>query len=101
MLATEDQSFLDLFLNSTLRDKILYVKQDRIDYKKEENNDKLLIEIYAQEQKDPVKRSLDYLCVLEAVSRCDALLANVVCGVVTYSLGKTKGFEFADVGMIR
>ena len=101
LLATEDQSFLDLFLNSTLRDKILYVKQDRIDYKKEENNDKLLIEIYAQEQKDPVKRSLDYLCVLEAVSRCDALLANVVCGVVTYSLGKTKGFEFADVGMIR
>jgi hypothetical protein len=101
LLATEDQSFLDLFLNSTLRDKIIYVKQDRIDYKKEENNDKLLMEIYAQEQKDPVKRSLDYLCVLEAVSRCDALLANVVCGVVTYSLGKTKGFEFADVGTIR
>lgn len=100
-LATEDQAYLDLFLGSELKDKILYVKQDRVDYTKEENKDKILIEIYDKEKKDPYKRTLDYLCVLEAVIRCDALLANVTCGVVTYSLGKKQDFEFVDVQKIR
>ena len=65
-----------------------------------ENKDKLLIEIYDKEKKDPHKRTLDYLCVLEAVPRCDALLANVTCGVVTYSLGKKQDFAFVDVQKI-
>ena len=100
-LATEDQAYLDLFRNSELNDRLLYVDQERVDYCREENRDKLLIEIYAQEKKDPYKRTLDYICVLEAVTRCDALLANVPCGVVTYSLGRNPGFEFADVSKIR
>ena len=100
-LATEDESYLKLFRESELRDKLLYVDQERIDYTREENNNKLLIEIYAQEKKDPVKRTLDYICVLEAVPRCDALLANVTCGVVTYSLGRKQDFEFVDVRKIR
>ena len=99
-LATEDQSYLDLFQNSELKDRLLYVEQDRIDYTKEENHNKLLIEIYGREKKDPYKRTLDYICVLEAVTRCDALLANVTCGVVTYALGRNPGYEFVDVRKI-
>lgn len=100
LLATEDQSYLDLFQNSELKDRLLYVEQDRIDYTKEENHNKLLIEIYGREKKDPYKRTLDYICVLEAVTRCDALLANVTCGVVTYALGRNPGYEFVDVRKI-
>ena len=100
-LATEDQSYLELFRKSELKDRLLYVDQERVDYSLEENNNRLLIEIYAREKKDPIKRTLDYLCVLEAVPRCDALLANVACGVVTYSLGRKQDFEFVDVRKIR
>lgn len=100
-LATEDVSYLELFRKSELKDRLLYVDQERIDYSLEENNNRLLIEIYAQEKKDPVQRTLDYICVLEAVPRCDALLANVACGVVTYSLGRKQDFEFVDVSRIR
>lgn len=100
-LATEDQSYLRLFQNSELKDRLLYVDQERVDYSREENTNKLLIEIYAQEKKDPIKRTLDYICVLEAVPRCDALLANVSCGVVTYSLGRKQDYEFVDVRKIR
>ena len=99
-LATEDQSYLELFRNSELKDRLLYVDQERVDYTREENKDKLLIEIYGREKKDPYKRTLDYICVLEAVIRCDALLANVTCGVVTYALGRHPGFEFVDVKKI-
>ena len=99
-LATEDQSYLELFRNSELKDRLLYVDQERVDYTREENKDKLLIEIYGREKKDPYKRTLDYICVLEAVIRCDALLANVTCGVVTYALGRHSGFEFVDVKKI-
>ena len=96
-LATEDQSYLELFKNSELSDRLLYVEQDRIDYSLEENHNRLLIEIFGREKKDPYKRTLDYICVLEAVTRCDALLANVTCGVVTYALGRNPGFEFVDI----
>ena len=99
-LATEDKANLDLFMNSELKDRLIYVDQDRVDYTLEENHNKLLIEIYGQEKKDPYKRALDYICVLEAASGCDALLANVACGVVTYSLGRNKGYEFVDVRKI-
>ena len=100
-LATEDQAYLDLFLRSELKDRLLYVRQDRVDYTREENHNKLLIDIYGQEKKDPYKRTLDYICVLEAVAGCDALLANVSCGVVTYALGRNQTYEFVDVKKIR
>lgn len=99
-LATEDQAYLELFQKSELKDRLLYVNQDRVDYSREENHNKLLIEIYGREKKDPYKRTLDYICVLEAVTRCDALLANVTCGVVTYALGRNPDYEFVDVKKI-
>ena len=49
---------------------------------------------------DPFKRTLDYIVTLEGLTRCDALLANVTCGAVTYALGRESGYEFVDVRKI-
>ena len=99
-LATEDRAILELFLSSELRNKLIYVSQDRIDYNKEENHDMLLIEIFGREKSNPFTRTLDYIAVLEGLYRCDALLANVTCGAVTYALGRGKDYEFVDVEAI-
>ena len=100
-LATEDKKHFDLFNNSELKDKLIYVNQERIDYQKQENNEKLLLEIFAQDNSDPYPRTIRYLAVLEGLIRCDALMANVTCGAVTYSLGRKDDFEFVDVAKIR
>ena len=39
--------------------------------------------------------------MLEGLTRCQALLANVTCGAVTYALGRGTDYEFADVGKIQ
>ena len=100
-LCTEDQAYLDLFRKSELADKLIYVDQTRIDYQQEENQEKLLIEIFGREQSNPYTRTLDYIAVLEGLTRCQALLANVTCGAVTYALGRGTNYEFADVGKIQ
>ena len=97
-LATEDAHILELFTQSELKDRLLYVDQKRMDYTKEENQDKLLMDVYQEDEgSDPYHRTLDYIAVLEGVSRCDALLANLTCGAVTYALCRKDSFEFVDV----
>ncbi len=100
-LCTEDESNLKLFLDSELADKLIYVDQKRVDYQLEENNEKLLIEIFGQERSNPYTRTLDYIAVLEGLTKCQALLANVTCGAVTYALGRGTDYEFVDVGKIQ
>lgn len=99
-LATEDKAIFELFLGSELKEKILYVPQERIDYDKEENKDLLLLEIFGRNSSDPYTRTLQYIAVLEGLVRCDALLANVTCGAVTYALGRKQDYEFTDVEAI-
>ena len=100
-LCTEDQSYLDLFLASELADKLIFVDQERVDYEQEENQGQLLVEIYDRERSDPYTRTLDYIAVLEGLTRCQAVLANVACGAVTYAMGRGTDYEFADVGKIQ
>ena len=100
-LCTEDKSYLDLFRASELADRLIYVDQNRIDYQQDENQEKLLIEIFGRERSNPYTRTLDYIAVLEGLTRCQALLANVTCGAVTYALGRGTDYEFADVGRIQ
>lgn len=100
-LCTEDASYLELYLASELEDKLIYVDQDRIDYRREENDEKLLLEIFARDRSDPYARTLDYIAVLEGLTRCKALLANVSCGAVTYALNRGTDYEFVDVGQIQ
>ena len=100
-LCTEDKSYLDLFLRSELADRLLYVDQDRVDYNLDENQERLLIEIYDRESSEPIARTLDYIAVLEGLTRCQALIANVTCGAVTYALGRGTAYEFTDVGRIQ
>lgn len=37
---------------------------------------------------------------LEGLTRCDALLANVTCGAITYATGRKRDYEFVDVKKI-
>ncbi len=84
-------------IRSIRPDFIPVVDQERIDYQKEENKDKLLIEIFGQEKSNPYLRTLNYIAVLEGLTKCQALLANVTCGAVTYALGRGTDYEFVDV----
>ena len=100
-LATEEESVLDLFLNSALKDKLIYTMQDRLDYRKEEYNNKLLIEVFGENPADdPYRRTLNYIVTLEGLTRCNALVANVTCGAVTYALARESDYEFVDVTKI-
>ncbi len=99
-LATEDANIFKQFMESDLADKLFYVDQQRVDYTLEKNYDKLLMNIYEQEGDDPYMRTLTYLADLEGVVRCNALVANVSCGAVTYSLGWEPDYEFVDVPKI-
>ena len=96
-LATEDLSVLKMYEESELKDKLIYLEQDRVDYQAEENNGKVLIEIFAVERKDPYLRTLNYISVLEALKRCNALCANTRCGALNYVLGFEPEYEFVDV----
>ena len=100
-LCTEDQANMEIFQNSELRDKLIFVNQERFDYRKEENDNKLLLEIFGRDQSDPYARTINYIAVLEGLGKCQALLANVSCGAVTYALGKGTDYEFVDVGKIQ
>lgn len=100
-LATEEQSIFELFTNSALKDKLIYTRQKRLDYRKEEYQNKLLLEVYGEDQSDdPYKRTMDYIVTLEGLTRCDALLANVTCGAITYATGRKSDYEFVDVKKI-
>lgn len=100
-LCTEDQTYLNLFLASELSDKLIYVDQERVDYTQEDNQEKLLLEIYGRERSNPYTRTLNYIAVLEGLTKCQALLANVACGAVTYAKGRGTAYEFEDVGKIQ
>ena len=100
-LATEEESIFELFAASELKDRLIYTNQYRVDYRKEENQDMLLQDVFENDpEDDPFKRTLDYIVTLEGLTRCDALLANVTCGAVTYALGRESGYEFVDVRKI-
>jgi hypothetical protein len=88
-------------IHGQLADKIVYVSQERVDYQREENSERLLLEIYARDHSDACARTLDYIAVLEGLTRCQALLANVSCGAVTYALNRGTNYEFVDVGQIQ
>jgi len=100
-LCTEDQASLEMFQNSELQDRLFYVDQKRVDYRKEENRDRMLCDIYKKDPSGSRARSLDYIAVLEGLTRCRALLANVTCGAVSYALGRGTDYEFVDVPKTR
>ena len=96
-LATEDQSIFDTFAGSDLANRMFFVPQPRIDYSDSANNDKLLVDIYAQEKRDGYQDTLRYLGILDILAkRCDALIATVDCGAYHYAIALNDGrYEFA------
>ena len=97
-LATEDAEIFRLFMESDIRDEILYVPQERIDYSREENTDKMLSDIYAQKERDGYVETLKYIGILTLLSERDALVSTVNCGAFKFAVGlNDHRYEFANV----
>ncbi len=95
-LATEDVRVFDVFMQSALKDKIFFVPQNRIDYNDARYNDKYLVDIYAQQERDSKYETLKYITILDMLSKCNALVATVSCGAYRFAeaLNDHK-YEFA------
>ncbi len=97
-LATEDAVVFDLFMNSGIKDRILYVPQERIDYSKTDGTE-YLADLYKEmEERDGYQENLRYLGILNILSKCDALIATTLCGAVKIASGLNGGsYEYMDV----
>lgn len=94
-LATEDRRVLDCFLASDIAGRLCYVEQPRYDLSHADDRDKLLIDVYreqeAQGQRDGLDRSMRYLSALYILSKADALIASTQCGASIFALGFKEG----------
>lgn len=90
-LATEDQLVYDAFMESTLRDSVISVDQDRIDYKDERNHNLLLAEIKIRDHKDGYYDNLRYLGILYILSKCTSLISTCYCGASWCAIGLNNG----------
>jgi hypothetical protein len=97
-VATEDKNVFHE-LKENLGTKMLYIEQERVEY---ENGSKLsvLTEIYQQNHIDTYELGKKYLSVLYALSICDGLLSNIVCGATfiarSWNNGNYKLDEVVD-----
>ncbi len=97
-LATEDADVFDLYMNSEIADKVLYVDQRRVSYK-EHDDTQLLADIYKEDEKrDGYTETLKYLGIINILSKCDALLSTTLCGAARIAVGLNDGeYEYIDV----
>lgn len=97
-LATEDQVVFDLYMKSPVKDKVLYVPQERITYS-EHDQTAYLADIYKeQEGRDGYSESLRYLGIINILSRCDALISTTMCGAAKIAWGLNQGrYTYIDV----
>ena len=79
-LATEDAVVFRTFMESELKDKLLYVPQDRIDYQGQGFKTESLSKIYAEKERDGYQETLKYISILKILSECDALISSIDCG---------------------
>ena len=98
-LATEDADVFDLFMSSPIRERILYVPQERVHYKKAEGKI-FLADYYAEmEDRDGYFANLRYLGILNILSKCQALISTVPCGAVRIAMGLNAGkYEYVSMG---
>ena len=99
-LATEDANVFRIFTESPLKDRIVYVDQDRVDYNANENNDKFLIDIYENQKKDKYMTNLRYLSIITILSKCTSLIASTDCGAFITAVGlNDHKYEYVEVFM--
>lgn len=95
-LATEDEEVFRLFMDSELKERILYVDQERVDYSNPENKDLFLSEIKERDNVDGYEDGLRYLGILYILSKCDSLISSATCGASNIVQGLKQG-EFEHV----
>ncbi len=92
-LATEDQTILEKFQQTELREHLLYQEQKRYNYQKSENQYCLLGNIKNRENEDGYLEGLKYFSVLYILSKCQSFITNVKCGAFWVVKGLTPAFE--------
>lgn len=79
-LATEDENVFKAFMGSNLRDKIISVDQERIDYNDAKYKNLWLAEIKVRDKTGGYIDNLRYLGILWILSKCSSLISSVSCG---------------------
>lgn len=95
-LATEDEYLYEIFMKSHLKDKILSVNQERINYKEKRYEELLLAEIKMKEHKTGYHDTLQYLAILYILSKCDYLISTCDCGASLCAIG-LNGRKYKNV----
>lgn len=95
-LATEDKAVYESFMKSSIKEKIIAVDQERIDYCDERNKNLFLYEIKKRDHKGGYFDSLQYLGILYILSKCDCLMSTCFCGAVQCAVGMNNG-KYEDV----
>lgn len=90
-LATEDKQIYEIFMQSELSDRILFVEQYRIDYSDKNNCDLLLSEIKIRDHENGYLDSLKYLAILYILSKCHSLISTCGCGAVQCAIALNGG----------
>ena len=98
-LATEDLDVFNYFVKEFDKETLLFSDQKRISL----NEHKLLMDIKLYEEDDGYMRGMDYNLVVAMLAKCDALIANCLCGAVGGALmlnrGKYSHIEIIDEGI--
>ena len=95
-LATEDETVFRTFMTSELADRICSVDQPRISFKAGE--EKFLVDVYKEENRDGYRDNLRYLGIIHILSRCNALLSSTNCGAHRLAIGfNHHRYEFTEV----
>lgn len=89
-LATEDAQIYNCFMDSSMKNKILCVDQERIHYSEEEKG-LFLSEIYKREKIDGYTFNLKYLSILNILSKCDSLICGCYCGAARIAEALNNG----------
>lgn len=90
-LATEDAQVFDLFMQSSLKDYIFYIEQERFDYSDPTNKELYLADIKRRAEHDGYTDNLRYLSVLYTLSKCNGLMSTCICGAANVALALNDG----------
>lgn len=101
-LATEDQRVFDAFMASDIADRVCFVEQPRYDLSQGDDQNKLLIDVYREDEadnpRDGYADTLRYLSILYILTKADALIASTECGATIFAQGyRDEPYEFVDI----
>lgn len=97
-LATEDLDVFNNFIKEFTEETLIFSDQKRISL----NKHKCLMDVQLYEKDDGYIRGMEYNLVIAMLAKCDALIANCLCGAVAGALllnmGNYSHIEIIDEG---